>query len=71
MSFEVLDQSFTRASELPIGSDVYYLCRVCDKYIPSKPKDNIRCECGNIVIDKDYHRLYVREFSQVSVAKKI
>lgn len=52
-------------SEIPKGKDVYYKCIKCSDLVPSIPaeNDNSACRCGNIIVDVDYCRLAVEDFS--------
>ena len=54
--------SFTDTSQVPRGNDIFYRCNKCGVSIPSVPSGNIGCDCGNVFIDRDYHRLDVEDF---------
>lgn len=49
--------------DAPRGKNIFYLCKTCNIQIPSQPNDNVGCECENIYIDIDYHRLVVKDFN--------
>ncbi len=69
-SYKILKVGIQKTSEAEIGKDIFYECGICQSIIPSMPKDNIHCSCGNIGIDKDLHRLSVREYANFTVLKK-
>jgi hypothetical protein len=64
---EILQQEFKNTSEVPRGKNLVYLCMKCGDRVPSVPKDNIGCTCGNIYIDRDYVRLVVEDFTNFCV----
>ena len=64
-----LNIQITDTSQAPKGKEYYYRCMECGGVIPSIPKDNIGCECGNIFIDIDYFRLAVKDYSKMEVLK--
>lgn len=68
--YKVIKAGLTDASQAPRGTEILYHCGICDDYIPSAPKDNIRCKCRNIVIDNDYIRMFVKDFSKFTVVEK-
>ncbi len=67
---ELIQRNFKNTREVPKGKDLIYLCTKCGDRIPSMPKDNTGCTCGNIYIDKDYIRLVVDDFADFRVIKK-
>jgi hypothetical protein len=67
---EVIAVGLRDTSDAPKGRDVYYRCRKCGTLIPSVPKDNVGCDCGNIFIDVDYFRLAVRELGQFEAVRR-
>lgn len=69
-SYEILTVGITDTSEAKIGDDIFYKCDICQSIVPSIPKDNAHCACGNIGIDWDLHRLFVRDYSKFIVLKK-
>ena len=68
-NYEVLVSGLRDTSEAPKGKDIFYRCRSCGKLIPSVPKDNIGCACGNIFIDIDYFRLAIRDLGQFEAVR--
>jgi len=66
---EILQQEFKNTSEVPRGKNLVYLCVKCGDRVPSVPKDNIGCACGNIYIDRDYVRLVVKDFTNFRVIR--
>jgi hypothetical protein len=38
--------------------------------IPSQPRDNVGCKCGNIFIDIDYFRLAIKDYSKFQALRK-
>ena len=69
--FEIVARDLHDTAEAPRGPDLYYRCTRCDKAMPSQPDDNVGCECGNVFIDDDYHRLVVNDFSSFLVVRRI
>jgi hypothetical protein len=61
---EVLLRKISDTSEAPKGRDVYYRCLRCGDMVPSQPKENVGCKCGNVFIDIDYVRLVVENFQE-------
>jgi transposase len=53
-----------------VVADIFYKCKICQSIIPSAPNDNIHCKCGNIGIDKDLHRLFVKDYSSFIILNK-
>lgn len=70
-SFETVGSGFSDTGQVPKDRDLFYRCGVCGSQIPSVPKDNVACECGNIYIDKDMWRLVVERFDMFSVVKRL
>lgn len=70
-TYEVLDMGIGDTKDAKIGKDIFYQCDICHKIISSVPKDNVGCECGNIFIDRDLHRLFVRDYSKFIILRKI
>ena len=68
--FELLGGNYTDTSEVPKDEDIYYRCLECGEIIPSVPKDNIGCRCGNIFIDEDCWRLVVTDIRKLEVLVK-
>ena len=69
--YEVLRRDVCDEGAAPRGPNVYYRCRKCGVVIPSQPEDNVGCECGNVFIDVDYHRLIVKDFSDLEVVRPV
>jgi hypothetical protein len=69
--YEVLQTGITDTKGLPRDRKVFYKCLRCNGLVPSVPKDNVNCECGNIGIDKDMNRLWVGEYEKIAILKKI
>lgn len=68
--YEFLATGFKKTSDIPKDGDLYYRCLKCEGIIPSVPKKNVGCQCGNVFIDKDYWRLVVEDISKLEVLKK-
>ena len=68
--YEVIAENISDTSQAPKGKDVYYKCTLCGDIIPSQPKDNVGCKCGNIFIDIDYFRLAIRDYSMFQAVRK-
>ncbi len=68
--YEVIKSGIADTSEAPRGNDVYYRCPKCGGLIPSNPKDNVGCPCGNIFIDYDYFRLAVNDLTQFEAIRR-
>lgn len=49
--YEVIKSGIADTSEAPRGKDIYYRYAECGGVIPSDPKDNVGCPCGNIFTD--------------------
>jgi len=71
VNYQVVQIGIKDTSEAPRGKDIFYQCVQCNGIISSVPKNNIDCECGNISIDVDYFRFYVRDYSKIQVLKKL
>jgi hypothetical protein len=63
----VKTSGFRDTSEVPRDHSLLYHCQQCDGLIPSVPKDNVECACGNVIIDRDHHRLSVENFDKFEV----
>ena len=70
-SYEILKKGINNTSEAMREKDIFYQCNKCQSIIPSLPKDNISCSCHNIGIDKDMNRLFVKDYSNFIILKKI
>ena len=64
-----LDQTFDRTTPIPRDHDLFYECSKCGDVIPSIPKDNVGCSCGNVVVDVDYFRVGIRDYSQFRILR--
>ncbi len=71
VEYQVIGSNYKDAPEVPKDYDLYYRCTECGGIIPSLPKDNIGCTCGNVFIDKDYWRLCVEDYKKMEVVRKI
>jgi hypothetical protein len=69
-AFVVIASNISATSEAPKGRDIYYRCKLCGDAIPSQPKLNIGCKCGNVFIDVDYFRLSIEDYSKFEAVKK-
>lgn len=63
-------ERYTSTGQVPKGPGISYRCETCDTLIPSVPEDSIKCQCGNIGIDKDAWRLWVRDFACFRVERR-
>jgi hypothetical protein len=61
--------SFTDTSQVPKGNEIFYRCGKCGVSISSIPRGNIGCDCGNVFVDRDYHRLAVEDFEQFELVE--
>jgi len=68
--YEIVVSNIKDPSEAPKDKNLFYRCLYCSGIIPSIPKGNVGCECGNIFIDIDYWRLVIRDYSLFEVVKK-
>jgi len=68
--FETICVGISDTSEAPRGLDIHYRCLVCDDVVPSIPRDNVSCKCGNVGIDKDMNRLWVGDYEKFAVLRK-
>lgn len=69
--FELVGSEYKDTSEVPRDTNIFYRCKKCDSVIPSVPKSNLGCTCGNVFIDRDYMRLAVDDFSNFEVLRKV
>lgn len=63
ITYEVLDIQIKDVGEAIIGKDIFCKCGICQGIVPSMPRDNAYCSCSNINLDKDIHRLFVKDKS--------
>lgn len=68
--YEIIQDNVRDTSEAKKGNDIYYKCLKCQDIIPSIPKDNIGCKCGNVFIDIDYFRLAIKDFDYFQVLRR-
>lgn len=68
--YDIVADNFKDTGEVPKDRDLFYRCRRCGGIIPSPPKDNVGCECGNVFIDIDTWRLAIMDFSIFEVVRK-
>ena len=71
ISYEILKVGIKDEDDAQIGKDFFYKCNICQSIIPSMPRDSIGCSCYNINIDKDMHRLFIKDYSNFILLKKI
>jgi len=69
--YKTIMKGLTDTSQAPRGKNIFYHCEICQEYISSQPDDNIGCKCSNIVIDVDYIRLSVRDFTKFTMVQKV
>jgi len=69
--YRIIGNNYKRAPEVPKDHDIFYRCERCGDFIPSVPKTNIGCECGNLRIDFDMWRFMVEDYSKLSVLRVI
>jgi hypothetical protein len=70
-TYKALDIEVNDTSQAPKGADLYYRCKGCGSVLSSYPRDSCACECRNIVIDKDYHRLAIRQYDLFEVVRRV
>jgi hypothetical protein len=70
-SYEILRIGISDTRDATREKDIFYKCDKCQSVIPSMPKDNTNCLCGNIGIDKDLNRLFVEGYSSFIILRKI
>jgi hypothetical protein len=69
-SYEILETRINDTKDAIRGKDIFYKCNICQEIISSTPKDNIGCSCGNIQIDRDLIRLFVKDFSNFVILRE-
>lgn len=67
----VLPDRFDERTPIPRGRDLYYQCGICSGVIPSQPKDNMGCACGNAFVDVDAFRVAIKDYSQFRILQKV
>jgi len=68
--YDIIKNGIADTSEAPRGDDIFYRCVQCGGIIPSDPRKNVGCPCGNIFIDNDYFRLAVRDYTKFQAIRK-
>jgi len=71
VKYEVLQVEITNTKDVPRDKTIFYGCKKCGGIVSSVPKDNVCCECGNICIDKDMNRLWIGEYENLIILKKV
>jgi hypothetical protein len=69
--FTTLMVGLTNASQAPLDDDIFYRCELCGDHIASAPRDNTWCTCRNHMIDKEYVRRFLDDFSKFTVVRKV
>jgi len=54
----------------PRSPHLYYECTLCSSILPSMPKDNIWCNCYNLMIDVEAGRLAVKDGTKIKLFSK-
>lgn len=67
--YTTVGSNYKNTSDVPKAADMSYLCLDCGDIIPSIPKENIGCKCGNIFIDKDCWRLIIVDLTKLEAIK--
>lgn len=57
---EFIDLKHEVGTSLPSSPSIHYQCLHCWKILPSRPADNVFCDCGNVSIDVDAGRAGAR-----------
>jgi coenzyme F420-reducing hydrogenase beta subunit len=70
ISYKNLNIRIHDTSEAIRGKDIFYKCNRCQSIIASIPKESVDCSCGNIGIDKDMNRLFVKDYSNFLILKR-
>lgn len=69
--YETLQENLIDTKDILKGRNIFYKCQICTNIVPSLPKDNVCCDCGNICIDKDMNRLWISNYEDFSVLIRI
>ena len=69
--YELIGNDYEDERGLPRGHDIFFRCTSCATLVPSVPKDDADCECGNICLDTTLFRTWVNNFKNFEVVKKI
>jgi hypothetical protein len=59
------------AKSRPYRRGLYYECLKCGKIIPGDFKDNVHCDCRNIMIDADWGRIKIQDYSKARAFDEI
>lgn len=68
--YYIIQKHINDTSEAMLGKNIFYHCKSCNEIISSQPIESIGCECGNITIDVDYHRLVVRNYNEFETMQR-
>ena len=68
--FEIIKVGVLNNSEAPIDKDIFYTCLICEGIIPSFPKEDVGCQCGNIAIDIVLHRLFIGNKEKLAIVRR-
>lgn len=66
---QLVGRHYASTGDIPKDLDIFYRCDECGDFVPSVPKRNGGCTCGNVFFDKDYCRLVVGDMSKMSVLR--
>jgi hypothetical protein len=55
----------------PSEDNLYYQCLRCGDTVPSKPREFIRCRCGNISIDPEAYRLAAEHEDAIKLFEEV
>ena len=67
--FEVLNSRVSHIHKRLV-QETSITMRKCGGVIPSIPDHSVGCQCGNVFIDVDYHRLSIDDYSGFEVLQK-
>ncbi|WP_316358421.1 hypothetical protein [Devosia sp.] len=67
---QLVGTNYASTGDIPKDHDIFYRCDECGDFVPSVPKRNLGCRCGNVFVDKDYWRLHIGDMSKMSVLRK-
>jgi tRNA G26 N,N-dimethylase Trm1 len=71
VQYEALQVPIKDTKDAPKARGIFYECKKCGDILSSIPKHSVCCKCGNICIDKDMNRLWVGDFENFSVLKRM
>lgn len=69
--YKIIQAGITDTSEAKRGEDIYYKCKKCGGLVSSVPKVSASCECGNVGIDKAMNRLWIGNYEDFIVLRKL